>query len=81
MNVSPHVPEPDDALHNPTVRDWRVVEYNSSACISKRGLANVGCLGILVLGLLTLLSVFNTAVSLDFLNVLFPASFTRFSST
>ncbi|KAK0234993.1 glycoside hydrolase family 16 protein [Armillaria nabsnona] len=58
MNVSPHVPEPDDALHNPTVRDGRVVEYNSSACISKRGLANVGCLGILVLGLLTLFIVY-----------------------
>ncbi|PBK89582.1 glycoside hydrolase family 16 protein [Armillaria gallica] len=58
INVSPHVPEPDDALHNPTVRDGRVVESNSSACISKRGLANVGCLGILVLGLLTLFIVY-----------------------
>ncbi|KAK0475590.1 glycoside hydrolase family 16 protein [Armillaria luteobubalina] len=58
MNVSPHVPEPDDDFHNPTVRNGKVVESSSTVCISKRGLANVGCLGILVLGLLTLFIVY-----------------------
>ncbi|KAK0501266.1 glycoside hydrolase family 16 protein [Armillaria luteobubalina] len=49
-NVSPHVPEPDDALHNPT--------SNGGTWISKQGFVNVGCLGILVAGLLTLFIVY-----------------------
>ncbi|KAK0217955.1 beta-glucan synthesis-associated [Armillaria fumosa] len=39
-NVSPYVPEPDDALHNPTVRDRKIVESNNGSSISKRGFAN-----------------------------------------
>ncbi|KAK0488907.1 hypothetical protein IW261DRAFT_1414355 [Armillaria novae-zelandiae] len=57
-NVSPHVPEPDDALHNPTVRNGRIVESDNGTWISKRGFDNVGCLGILVDGLLTLFIVY-----------------------
>ncbi len=48
--------EPDDALHNPTVRGGKVVD-DEAISFSKRGIANVGCLMVLCLGLLALLSV------------------------
>ncbi|KAK0188685.1 glycoside hydrolase family 16 protein [Armillaria mellea] len=55
-NLSVNYQEPDDALHNPTVRGGKVVD-DDAISFSKRGIANVGCLMILCLGLLALLSV------------------------
>lgn len=46
-------PEPDDALHNPEVRNGKYVEHSSFSW-SKRAFYNVGCLVILCLAILTL---------------------------
>ncbi|KAK0501521.1 glycoside hydrolase family 16 protein [Armillaria luteobubalina] len=62
-NLSMNYREPDDALHNPTVRGGKIVD-DETISFSKRGIANVGCLMILCLGLLALLSVpFSVAVA------------------
>ncbi|KAK0467011.1 glycoside hydrolase family 16 protein [Desarmillaria tabescens] len=52
-NLSLNYREPDDALHNPTVRDGKVVD-DDVLSFSKRGVANVGCLMILCTCLLAL---------------------------
>ncbi|KAJ7267489.1 glycoside hydrolase family 16 protein [Mycena rebaudengoi] len=46
-NLSPNLPEPDDDLHDPRIVD-------RSTFFSWRGLANLGCLVILVLGIIAL---------------------------
>ncbi|KAK0489149.1 glycoside hydrolase family 16 protein [Armillaria novae-zelandiae] len=52
-NLSMNYQEPDDALHNPTVRNGKIVD-DEAISFSKRGIANVGCLMILCFGLLAL---------------------------
>ncbi|KAF8901945.1 glycoside hydrolase family 16 protein [Mucidula mucida] len=52
-NVSPNVAEPDDELHCPTVRNGKLVE-DSDISFSSRGIANLGCLFILCIGILML---------------------------
>ncbi|KAF8920503.1 beta-glucan synthesis-associated protein [Mucidula mucida] len=52
-NLSPQFVEPDDVLHNPTVKGGKVVD-DMELTWSKRGVANLGCLAILCIGLLTL---------------------------
>ncbi|PBK69280.1 beta-glucan synthesis-associated protein [Armillaria solidipes] len=56
-NLSMNYQEPDDALHNPTVRGGKIVD-DEAISFSKRGIANVGCLMILCLGLLALFVVY-----------------------
>jgi len=57
-NISPDQPEPDDDLHNPDPRRDRKNDAGGSV-FTYRGLANVGCLTLLLLGLVTLLYVFS----------------------
>ncbi|KAK0202585.1 glycoside hydrolase family 16 protein [Desarmillaria ectypa] len=52
-NLSLNYQEPDDALHNPTVRGGKIVD-DDVISFSKRGVANIGCLVILCVGLLAL---------------------------
>ncbi|KAL9715895.1 hypothetical protein Ac2012v2_000338 [Leucoagaricus gongylophorus] len=52
-NISPDQPEPDDDLHNPDPRRDRKNDAGGSV-FTYRGLANVGCLTLLLLGLVTL---------------------------
>ncbi|KAI0321090.1 beta-glucan synthesis-associated [Amylostereum chailletii] len=49
----PNVPEPDDALHNPDPRRDKRSDMQGNI-FTMRGLANLGCLAFLVLGILTL---------------------------
>ncbi|KAK0438127.1 glycoside hydrolase family 16 protein [Armillaria borealis] len=56
-NLSMNYQEPDDALHNPTVRGGKIVD-DEAISFSKRGIANVGCLMILCFGLLALFVVY-----------------------
>ncbi|KAJ7363795.1 glycoside hydrolase family 16 protein [Mycena albidolilacea] len=55
-NLSLNHPEPDDNLHNPEVKDGKVIDHSngSSGILSARGVANLGCLGILCLTLVAL---------------------------
>ncbi|KAJ7768363.1 glycoside hydrolase family 16 protein [Mycena metata] len=53
-NLSPNHPEPDDYLHNPTMVGGKVVDRSSSSKFTRRGIANIGCLVILSLGLVGL---------------------------
>ncbi|EAU89504.2 glucosidase [Coprinopsis cinerea okayama7 len=46
-------PEPDDILHNPDPKRDRRSDFGSSL-LTSRGLSNVGCLSILIIGLLML---------------------------
>ncbi|KAK0211292.1 glycoside hydrolase family 16 protein [Desarmillaria ectypa] len=55
-NLNPYVIEPDDSLHNPTVQGGRIVDDDAELSFSSRGVANLGCLSILCLGILTLLA-------------------------
>jgi len=57
-NISPDQPEPDDDLHNPDPRRDRKHDAGGSV-LTYRGLANVGCLTLLLVGLVTLLCVFS----------------------
>ncbi|THV03459.1 beta-glucan synthesis-associated [Dendrothele bispora CBS 962.96] len=52
-NLSPNFPEPDDDLHS--VDPKRDRKNDRGAFFSARGVANIGCLVILVIGLLVLL--------------------------
>ncbi|KAK7052326.1 beta-glucan synthesis-associated protein [Favolaschia claudopus] len=52
--VSPNQPEPDDYLHNPEVRNGKVIDRATSGIFSGRGLANLGCLAILGFGTIAL---------------------------
>jgi hypothetical protein len=62
-NLSLNHPEPDDNLHNPEVKDGKVIDHSngSSGILSARGVANLGCLGILCLTLVALLYEFSRA--------------------
>ncbi|KAI0321949.1 beta-glucan synthesis-associated [Amylostereum chailletii] len=51
-NVSPDVREADDDMHNPDVRSHRT--NRDPFVLSSRGLANIGCLAFLCIGILTL---------------------------
>ncbi|KIY69736.1 glycoside hydrolase family 16 protein [Cylindrobasidium torrendii FP15055 ss-10] len=51
LNYNHH--EPDDFLHNPSVRNGRIVD-DKSRSFSGRGFANLGCLFVLMAGLLAL---------------------------
>ncbi|KAJ7905031.1 glycoside hydrolase family 16 protein [Mycena leptocephala] len=53
-NLSPNHAEPDDILHNPEFKDGKLVDRPNSSGISARGVANIGCLAILCLGLVAL---------------------------
>ncbi|KAK7060394.1 hypothetical protein VNI00_001159 [Paramarasmius palmivorus] len=53
FNVSPSVPEPDDDIHNPVVKNGKFVDPVHMH-LSSRGVLNYGCLSILLIGLLTL---------------------------
>ena len=55
-DLAPDQTEPDDVVHNPTFKDGRYIEDPNFA-VSRRGLANIGCLGLLLIGLLALLYV------------------------
>ncbi|KIY66706.1 glycoside hydrolase family 16 protein [Cylindrobasidium torrendii FP15055 ss-10] len=52
--VTSRFAEPDDALHNPTVRNGKIVDDGNLSEFSSRGVANLGCLFLLGTGLLTL---------------------------
>ncbi|KAH7912998.1 glycoside hydrolase family 16 protein [Hygrophoropsis aurantiaca] len=52
-DISPNHPEPDDYLHNPDPRRDRKNDRGGSV-FTARGLANLGCLVFLVVGLVTL---------------------------
>ncbi|KAF7324805.1 Beta-glucan synthesis-associated protein [Mycena kentingensis (nom. inval.)] len=52
-DLSPQTPEPDDALHNPTYRNGKVVENNGSFW-SGRAFANLGCLAVLCIAVISL---------------------------
>ncbi|KAF7369038.1 Glycoside hydrolase family 16 protein [Mycena venus] len=48
-------PEPDDNLHNPEIKNGKFVDgASSSGFITGRGVANIGCLAILAVGLVAL---------------------------
>jgi beta-glucan synthesis-associated protein KRE6 len=49
-------PEPDDDLHRPDPR--RDILNDSGSMFTLRGLANLGCLAFILLGIVTLLYVF-----------------------
>ncbi|KAF5343900.1 hypothetical protein D9758_012135 [Tetrapyrgos nigripes] len=51
-NISPYVPEPDDAIHNPDPK--KDATTDRFKIFTKRGLTNMGCLLILLLALLGL---------------------------
>ena len=50
-------PEPDDDLHRPDPR--RDMLNDSGSMFTLRGIANLGCLVLILLGIVTLLSVFS----------------------
>ncbi|KAJ7103721.1 glycoside hydrolase family 16 protein [Mycena epipterygia] len=52
-NLSPNHAEPDDALHNPEIKNGKFFDP-TTVSISSRGIANIGCLVILCVGLLAL---------------------------
>ncbi|KAJ7472267.1 glycoside hydrolase family 16 protein [Mycena galericulata] len=52
-NLSPNLPEPDDALHQPEMKGGKVID-RKPVSISSRGIANVGCLIVLCLAILAL---------------------------
>lgn len=56
-NLSPNLVEADDGLHNPEFVGGKLVDRPSSGIITRRGIANLGCLTILTLGLVALLFV------------------------
>ncbi|KAJ7472266.1 glycoside hydrolase family 16 protein [Mycena galericulata] len=50
-----HQTESDDALHNPDIYGGKIIDRgNSSGIMTRRGVANLGCLAILCLGLVAL---------------------------
>jgi hypothetical protein len=53
--------EPDDYLHNPDPRRDRKHDSGGTIC-TPRGIANLGCLALLALGLLALLYVVRTSM-------------------
>jgi len=53
-NLYPNVPEPDDALHSPDARKGKYREHSSGSMLTRRGMANLGCLALLLAALLTL---------------------------
>ncbi|KAJ7740934.1 glycoside hydrolase family 16 protein [Mycena maculata] len=52
-NLSPNLPEPDDALHEPEMKGGKFVDHNTMS-ITSRGIANLGCLAFLCLAILAL---------------------------
>ncbi|ESK95066.1 glycoside hydrolase family 16 protein [Moniliophthora roreri MCA 2997] len=54
FNVSPHVPEPDDDMHDPDTKNGKFVDAVESSFSSSRGWKNYGCLLILLAALLML---------------------------
>ncbi|KAK0439544.1 glycoside hydrolase family 16 protein [Armillaria borealis] len=52
-NLDPYFKESDDYLHNPTVKGGRIVD-DSELSFSSRGVANLGCLSLLCMGILAL---------------------------
>ncbi|KAF8905161.1 beta-glucan synthesis-associated [Mucidula mucida] len=52
-NLEYNVPEPDDALHSPTVRNGVIVD-DTALEFTRRGLANLGCLFLLCMAILVL---------------------------
>jgi len=52
--LDPAISEPDDFLHNPEVKNGKVVDMSTGSIFSLRGLANIGCLALLGLVLLAL---------------------------
>ncbi|KAF8911821.1 beta-glucan synthesis-associated protein [Mucidula mucida] len=63
-NVNAQYPEPDDVLHNPTVRNGKIID-DSDISFSRRGLANLGCLALVILGVLGLFVGFPVADHID----------------
>ncbi|KIY71399.1 glycoside hydrolase family 16 protein [Cylindrobasidium torrendii FP15055 ss-10] len=57
-NLNPRYPEADDALHNPIIRDGKVVDDVEFDWTSSRGWKNVGTLVCLGFGLLSLFVLF-----------------------
>lgn len=53
----PDQPEPDDTLHNPDPRRDHKCDSGFAGFFSPRGLANLGCLSFLCVGIVTLLCV------------------------
>ncbi len=47
--------EPDDAIHNPTLKNGKMVDDYDNVSLSSRGFANIGCLIIIALAILMLL--------------------------
>lgn len=60
-DLSPNHPEPDDYLHNPDPKRDRNNDRGGSI-FTHRGLSNLGCLSLLILTLLGLLSVFYCCI-------------------
>ncbi|KAJ7678230.1 glycoside hydrolase family 16 protein [Mycena polygramma] len=53
-DISPNHAEADDALHNPIYESGKMVDRTGSSGLSRRGVANIGCLAILSLGIVAL---------------------------
>lgn len=58
-NLNPRFAEPDDALHNPMVRNGKLVDEGTQWSWSYRGIMNLGCLFILSIAFLLLLYVWH----------------------
>ena len=63
-NISPNHAEPDDYLHNPDPRRDRKNDKGGNV-FTPRGFANLGCLALLVAGIVTLLSVQIHTIAMD----------------
>ncbi|KAJ6550125.1 beta-glucan synthesis-associated [Mycena capillaripes] len=54
-NTSPNHAEPDDALHNPEYnKGGKVIDRQTSGILTRRGIANIGCLVVISLALVGL---------------------------
>ncbi|EEB90106.1 hypothetical protein MPER_11733 [Moniliophthora perniciosa FA553] len=51
FNVSPHVPEPDDDMHDPDTKNGKLMD---TSLLSSRGWKNYGCLLVLLAAVLML---------------------------
>ncbi|KAJ7618877.1 beta-glucan synthesis-associated [Mycena polygramma] len=63
--LSPRHLEPDDALHNPIYENGKMVDRAGSSGLSRRGVANIGCLAILSLGIIGLFMGYPIASYVD----------------
>ncbi|KAJ6504235.1 glycoside hydrolase family 16 protein [Mycena vitilis] len=53
-DTSPNHAEADDALHDPMYEGGKMVDRTGSSGLSRRGVANIGCLAVMSLGIVAL---------------------------